>query len=165
MSKTAIFFGSSTGNTETAAEQIAKKLNADLFNVGDNPANKLAEYDNLIFGTSTWGIGDLQDDFDGFISEIENADLSEKVVAIFGFGDGDTYADSFVDGIGTIYNAVKDKGCKLTGFTETDSYEYDESTAIVDGKFTGLPLDEENQGEMTDERIEKWIEQIKVDFK
>ena len=165
MSKTAIFFGSSTGNTETVATQIAKKLNADIFDVGNNPADKLAEYDNLILGTSTWGIGDLQDDFDSFISEIENANLTGKVVAIFGLGDGDTYADSFVDGIGTIYNAVKDKGCKLTGFTETEGYEYDESTAIVDGKFTGLPLDEDNQGDMTNERIEKWVEQIKVDFK
>ena len=164
MNKIAIFFGSSTGNTETVASQLAEKLNADLFNVGDNPADKLAEYDNLIFGASTWGIGDLQDDFDGFISEIENADLSGKVVAIFGLGDGDTYADSFVDGMGTIYDALKDKECKITGFTETDSYEYDESTAIIDGKFVGLPLDEENQGDMTDERIEKWIEQIQVDF-
>ncbi len=161
MKKTAVFYGSSTGNTETAANAIASKLGADLFNVDSSPADKFAEYDNLIFGTSTWGVGDLQDDWEDFISELEEADLDGKVVAIFGLGDSATYPDSFVDGIGTIYNTVKDKGCKVVGFTETEGYDYEESTAEVDGKFVGLPLDEDNEGDMTDERIEKWTEQLK----
>lgn len=165
MSKIAIFFGSTTGNTEAAANQLAEKLGADLFNVVNSPADKLAEYDNLIFGTSTWGIGDLQDDWEGFISDVESADLNGKIVAIFGYGDGLTYGDSFVDGIGTIYKAVKDKGCKLVGATTTDGYEYDCSTAEIDGKFVGLPLDEENQCELTDDRLAAWTEQIRQDFK
>ncbi len=161
MKKTAIFFGSSTGNTETVAEAIASKLGADLFNVEDSPSDKFEEYDNLIFGTSTWGIGDLQDDWDDFISEVEDADLSGKVVALFGLGDSSSYPDSFVDGIGAIYEAVKDKDCKVVGFVDTDGYDYEESAAEVDGKFVGLPIDEDNESDMTDERIEKWVEQLK----
>ncbi|MEA3317594.1 MAG: flavodoxin domain-containing protein, partial [Bacteroidota bacterium] len=69
MNKIAIFYGSSTGNTESAAKQIAKLLNADIFDVADKPVKELQNYENLIFGTSTWGIGDLQDDWDSFISE------------------------------------------------------------------------------------------------
>ncbi len=164
MSKIAIFFGSSTGNTEDAAGTIAEKLGAEVFNVADNPADELSQYDNLIFGTSTWGIGDLQDDWDTFISTLEGADLNGKVVALYGFGDSETYPDSFVDAMGTIYETVKDKGCKLTGQTEVDSYSYDSSRAEVDGKFVGLPLDEENQSDLTEDRINAWVEQIKKDF-
>lgn len=164
MSKVAIFYGSTTGNTETAAKQLAEKLGADVFDVANGPADKLAEYNNLIFGTSTWGVGDLQDDWETFISDVEGADLNGKVVAIFGYGDGMTYGDSFVDGIGTIYEAVKDKGCKVVGAIDTDGYDYDDSTAEIDGKFVGLPLDEENQCDLTDDRIDAWVEQLKPEF-
>lgn len=164
MKKTAIFYGSTMGNTKAVAEQLAKKLNADIFDVAKTPNDKLSEYSNLIFGTSTWGVGDLQDDWEEFISYLENADISNLVVAIFGFGDSSTYSDTFVDGIGTIYNIVKDKGCKIVGHTAVESYEYDASTAEVDGKFVGLPLDDENQSQLTNERVDAWVEQIKVDF-
>ncbi|TKG95732.1 flavodoxin [Puteibacter caeruleilacunae] len=164
MSKVAVFFGSSTGNTEAAAKQIAAKLEGDVFDVADDPADKLGEYDNLILGTSTWGVGDLQDDWEGFISDLESADLSEKVVAIFGFGDSMSYGDSFVDGVGTIYEAVKEKAKKVVGFTSVDGYEYDCSTAEVDGQFVGLILDEENQSDLSDERIDAWVSQIQPEL-
>jgi flavodoxin I len=164
MNKTAIFYGSSTGNTESVAKQIAKLLNADVFDVADNPVEELKNYDNLIFGASTWGIGDLQDDWDNFISELENTDLSEKVCAIFGLGDGASYADSFVDGIGTIYKAIENKGYKIAGFVDTTEYDYEASTAEIDGKFVGLPLDEDNESNLTNELIDKWVEQLKVEL-
>jgi flavodoxin I len=165
MKNTAIFFGSSTGNTEAAAKTLAGIIDADVYNVSKADASKLNDYNNLIFASSTWGIGDLQDDFETFISVIENAELNDKVVAIFGYGDGTCYADSFVDAIGTIYNAVKDKGCKVVGHVDTDGYEFGESTAIVDGKFVGLPLDEENQAELSDDRLSDWAEELKKAFK
>ncbi len=161
MSNTAIFYGSDTGNTEAAAKKIAAKLEADIFDVANTQADKLTEYDNLILGTSTMGIGDLQDDWADFISELENADLNGKNIALFGLGDADMYPDSFVDGMGEIYNAVKNKGCKIVGQVDTDGYEFGESTAVVDGKFVGLPLDEDNDSDLTDDRIEMWVEKIR----
>ncbi len=161
MKKTAIFFGSSTGNTETVANSIAEKLDADVFNVSDQPTDKLTAYENIILGTSTWGVGDLQDDWEDFISDLEGADLNNKVVALFGLGDGATYPDSFVDAMGTIYNTVKDKGCKVVGAVSTEGYDYEDSIAVVNDKFVGLAIDEDNESDMTDDRVEKWVEQIK----
>lgn len=168
MKKIGIFFGSTTGNTESAAELLIEKFgaeNADLFNVSDASQEDLENYDNLIFGTSTWGSGELQDDFDEFLETVESAELSGKVVAIFGYGDQDSYADTFVDGMGTIYSAIKDKGCNLVGYTATEGYEFSESTAVEDGRFVGLVLDEENQSDLTGERVENWIEELKKELK
>lgn len=164
MKDTAIFFGSSTGNTENASSKIAESLQADIFNVADNPVNEIPKYKNLIFGASTWGIGDLQDDWETFISELEKADLNGKVVTIFGLGDADAYPDTFVDAMGTIYKVIQNKGCKLIGMVDVSEYNFDDSTAIENGKFVGLPLDDDNESNLTDQRIEKWVDQLKKEL-
>lgn len=161
MKKTAVFYGSTTGNTEGIAKEIAKKLEADVFEVSSIRASKLEEYDNLILGTSTWGIGDIQDDWEMFLEDMESAKLEGKTVALFGLGDGISYSDTFIDGVGTIYEAIKNRSCKIIGSTDTEGYDFEESTAVVDGKFIGLPIDEDNESQMTSERVNKWIEQIK----
>lgn len=160
MSKTAIFFGSTTGNTESIATKIAELLGAETFNVADSPTDALSEYDTLILGTSTWGIGDLQDDWENFISDLEGADLNGKTVALFGLGDAESYPDSFVDAMKPIYDVVAEKGCKIVGAVSTDGYTYDSSLSEVDGKFIGLPLDEDNESNLTDERIKNWVAQL-----
>ena len=164
MKKTAIFFGSSMGNTESVAEKIAKLMDADIYNVSDNPAGEFANYENLILGSSTWGIGDLQDDWDGFISSLEDADLNGKTIAIFGLGDSDSYPDSFCDAVGTIYNAIESKGCNIIGAVSTDGYNYDTTTAEKDGQFVGLLLDEDNESDKTDARIEAWVSVLKAEM-
>jgi len=78
MSKTAVFYGSSTGNTEAAAKEIARELSADVFDVASKPVHKLEAYDNLILGTSTRGIGDLQNDWDDFLTDLDEANLNGK---------------------------------------------------------------------------------------
>ena len=168
MQKIGIFYGSSTGNTENAAKQMQllfDKDSAQIFDVANAKASDIEQFTNIIFGSSTWGIGDLQDDFEEFMTEINAANLEGKKIAIYGFGDQDTYTDSFVDAIGQIYKAVKNKGCEIVGKISTDTYEYDESMAEVDGQFVGLPLDEDNQANLTDDRINSWVEQLKVEFK
>ncbi|MFW5759429.1 MAG: flavodoxin [Cyclobacteriaceae bacterium] len=161
MNRTAILYGSSTGITERAAKQTLKLLNADIYNVADNHVEELKTYDNLIFGVSTWDIGDLQDDWESFFPELENTDLNGKTCAIFGLGDAASYPDIFVDGIGTIYTAIENKGCKIVGFVATDGYDYIASTAEIEGEFAGLPLDEDNESNLTTERIDKWVERLK----
>lgn len=69
-----------------------------------------------------------------------------------------------MDSIGITYEAIKDKGCQLVGKVPTDGYDYDESRGEVDGEFLGLPLDEDNQGDLTNERIHNWVEQLKGEF-
>lgn len=164
MQNIAIFYGSDTGNTEDVAKQLAQKLQAETFDVAKKPADKLSEYTNLIFGTSTMGLGDLQDDWDEFLGTVEKTDLSGKVIALFGLGDADMYPDTFLDGVGTIYNVLKNKGCKIIGQVATDAYDFDESTAVVDNKFVGLPLDQDNEDDLTETRIDNWVAQIQNEF-
>ena len=73
----------------------------------------------------------------------------------FGFG------DTFVDGIGTIYEEIKDMGINLVGKTSTDGHSFSGSKAVVDDEFVGLVIDENNQSELTDERINAWVEKVK----
>ncbi len=67
MKKTIVIYGSTTGVFQEFAEQIARKLGvSDVANVVDVNGDRVAEYDNLLLGTSTWGAGELQDDwYDG----------------------------------------------------------------------------------------------------
>lgn len=165
MIKTAIIYGSTTGNTENVANQLAELLNADVFDASTKPTEALNKYDNLILGTSTWGAGDLQDDWEDFIEELKNTNLKGKTVALFGLGDACSNGDTFVGGMAQLYDTVKDLNCKIVGSVDIESYEFEESDAVVDGKFIGLALDEENQGDLSEERINKWVEQISKELK
>ncbi|MDR0547471.1 MAG: flavodoxin [Dysgonamonadaceae bacterium] len=163
MNKTGIFYGSSGGNTENIAKKIAKKLaigSNDIYDVGKARASDLSAYDVLLFGSSTWGLGDLQDDWEGFIKSVASADLSGKKVALFGCGDSSSYCDTFCDAMGKIYQTVKDKATVI-GFTDTAGYSFDASEAVVNNQFAGLALDEDNESNLTEERIDNWIQILK----
>ena len=161
MSKIGIFFGSTTGVTEEIANKISNNLEgAEVYNISGNE-DKLNDFDVLILGTSTWGFGDLQDDWQGTLDELANLDLSGKKVAYFGTGDQSTFADTFIDGIGIINDEIEKTGAFVIGQTSIDGYEFSGSKAVVDGEFLGLAIDEVNQSELTDERVEKWISELK----
>jgi len=160
MKTTIVIYGSSTGTCEAIAEKIASKLGCQVLNVQDLTASLVADNLNLILGTSTWGAGELQDDWYDGLKILREADLSGKTIALFGCGDCSTYSDTFVGGIGELYNAIKDSGAKFIGSVDTDGYSFDASDAVIDGKFIGLPLDDINEESMTDSRIEEWIAAI-----
>ena len=167
MQKVGIFYGSSPGNSENAAQQIQKAFGTDLATIIDVSGAKAADveqYSNIIFGCSTLEIGELEYDFDDFIPELKAANLKDKKAAIFGLGDQESYPDSFVDSIGLIYEILKDKGCDVVGTTSTEGYNYDESRAEIDGQFMGLALDDDSQDDLTEERIKEWVEKLKKAF-
>lgn len=87
MKKTIVVFGSSTGTCENIAGTIGTKLGAEVINVTDMDADTIANNDNLILGTSTWGAGELQDDWYDGVNLLKGQDLSGKTVALFGCGD------------------------------------------------------------------------------
>ena len=164
MAKVGIFFGSTTGVTEDIAHKIAEKIDgADVFNIDGNE-DKLEDYDVLLLGTSTWGFGDLQDDWAVVLDDLSNLDLKGKKVGYFGSGDQGTFADTFMDGIGIINEEIEKTGATIIGKTSTEGYEFSESRAVKNGEFLGLALDEVNQSELTDERIDAWVEQIKKEI-
>ena len=159
MSKTVVIFGSSTGTCEGIAEKIGAKLGAEVVNVQDLNDDVLAA-DNLLLGTSTWGAGELQDDWYDGVDTIKGADLSGKTVAIFGCGDSASYSDTFCGAMKELYDAAKEAGANIIGEVSTDGYTFDDSDAIVDGKFVGLALDDINEDDKTDERIDAWLERL-----
>lgn len=162
MKKTVIIYSSSTGTCEDLAGRIGAKLGVDnVINVTDLDDSVIANNDNLILGTSTWGAGEVQDDWYDGLKVIKNADLSGKIVALFGCGDSESYPDTFVGGMLEIYNAVKQAGANVIGAVATDGYTFDDSESVVDGKFVGLALDEVNEDSKTDERIDNWVAEIK----
>ena len=165
--KIGLFFGSDTGNTEDVAEQIAKKIgedNIEVMSIGDASPGDFEDFDKLILGLSTWYDGELQSEWEDFFEELDNIDFTGKTVAIFGLGDQLTYGEYFVDAIGLLYDKVIERGATVVGEWPTDGYDYDESVAERDGKFVGLPLDEDNESDLTEERIDKWLNQISGDL-
>ncbi|MFV0469077.1 MAG: flavodoxin, partial [Dysgonomonas sp.] len=145
MSKIAIVYGTSTGATKDVASKIKKVVgDAALFDVSEVKVDDLKPYDFLILGASTTGYGDLQDDWESFLPKLENVDLSDKKVALFGLGDSSSYSDTFANSMRHIYDALKDK-TEVIGAVSTDGYDYEESDSVVDGKFVGLAIDEDNE--------------------
>ena len=164
MSKVGIFYGTTTGVTEDIAHRIADKIDgADICNIDGNE-DKLNDYDVLLLGASTWGFGDLQDDWQTVLDELSNLDLQGKKVGYFGTGDQGTFADTFIDALGIINDEIKKTGATIIGQTSTEGYEFSESRAVVDGKFLGLVVDEINQPDLTDERIDAWVEEIQKEL-
>ncbi|MEA3330642.1 MAG: flavodoxin [Campylobacterota bacterium] len=163
-----IIYGSNGGATESVAEMIHEKLGleASLVDVGEIEAEAFGEYSHLIIGTSTWGEGDLQDDWDDIFDDYSSLEFGGKTVAFFGVGDQEGYADNFLDAMGTLHEVVVKNGGTVVGDGwSTDGYNHDESTAVNDNGFIGLVIDDDNQDGMTEERIEKWVEIIKPFFK
>lgn len=162
--KTGIFYGSTLGTTEAIAAQIGGKLGidpADIHNVADTDIAKVRDYDCLILGSSTWGSGELQDDWYGFVDQLKAEDLSGKTVALFGCGDSAGYSDTFCDALGVLHDDLAGTGCRFIGSCDQSDYTFDSSAAVQDGRFVGLPIDENNEGNLTAGRIGKWTAQLK----
>jgi flavodoxin I len=162
MKKTGIFYGSSTGTTAKTAKTIAEKLSISPDDVHDIESNggDLSAYDFLIFGASSTGLGDLQYFWENYLDVLKSADLSGKTVALFCCGDSYTYADSFCGAMRKIYDALQDRGCRILEGVPTDGYELGDIDAVIDGKFVGLAIDDDNEEDKTPERIDAWIKLI-----
>lgn len=168
MAKIGLFFGTQTGNTETIAETMQRVFGGDelvtLHDIANTEVAELESYKYLIVGCPTWNIGELQTDWQGLYDELDNIDFSGKKVAYFGLGDQIGYADNFQDAMGILEEKISQLGGTTVGYWSTDGYDFNESKAIKDGKFVGLALDEDNQSELTDQRINTWIAQLKREF-
>lgn len=165
MKNIAIFYASNTGNTKDIADEISKDLeNIKEYNIQVTGTDYMQDYENLILGISTWEDGQMQDDWQNIWEEFCELDFTGKKVAIFGLGDQVNYKDHFVDAMGTLYTQLENAGANVIGFTSIEGYDFKKSNAVLKGQFVGLVLDPENQSELTNSRIEDWVEVIKKDF-
>lgn len=157
MAKTIVVYGSSTGTCETIAQTIGEKLGAEVINVSDLTEDQIAGADNLVLGTSTWGAGEMQDDWYDGVKVLKVSQLTGKKVAVFGCGDSESYSDTFCGGMKELYDLAEAAGATMVGHVSTDGYNYDDSDAVVDGQFVGLALDNVNEDDKTESRIEAWL--------
>jgi flavodoxin I len=166
MAKIGIFFGSTEGNTERVVNQIQQLFGdeAVLHNVNSSTAEDVAPYRYVIYACPTWEIGQLQEDWDSFIDEIELVDYTGKKVTYLGLGDADGYPDTFLDALGIIHDRIKDKGASFVGAWPTEGYNFNASKGVADNQFLGLAIDEDNQKDLTQARVEKWVAELKNEF-
>jgi flavodoxin II len=163
--KIGLFYGSTTCYTEMVAEKIQALIGADivdLHNIKQVPLSKMADYPLLILGLSTWDFGEIQEDWEAHWDDISRVDLSGKTIAIYGMGDQLGYAEWFIDAVGMLHEAIAPNNPQRIGFWPIDGYDFITSKALTaDGeRFFGLALDDENQYEQTDERLNIWVSQI-----
>ena len=169
MAKIGLFYGTQTGNTQAAAELIQTQFGGDgvvdLNDMAEVDADDFAGYEYIIIGCPTWDIGGLQADWEGFYDDdLESIDFNGKKVAYFAPGDQVGYADNFQDAIGILEEKITALGGTTVGQWPTEGYDFTESKAVKNGKFVGLALDDDNQSELTESRIEQWVAQLKPEF-
>ncbi|MEM9482762.1 MAG: flavodoxin FldA [Cyanobacteria bacterium P01_F01_bin.116] len=167
MAKVGLFYGSTTGKTADAAEQVQTALGGDsvVDVVEIEDASALAEYEYLIIACPTWNIGELQDDWAAVFDDLDDVDFSGKTIAYMGTGDQVGYSDNFMDAMGQLEEKIAGLGGKTVGYWSADGYDHEASLAIRDGnKFCGLALDEDNESEKTEDRIKTWAAQIKQEM-
>ncbi len=169
MAKVGLFFGSDEGNTEKIAYRIQQRLGGDVVDVrdiADVTQLDFHEYERVILGIPTWDFGQIQSDWEEFWDDISAVDFSGKRVAFFGLGDQFGYGDYFLDAMGMLHDVVVQNGAYVVGHWSTEGYEFDASKAEIPGemKFVGLALDEDQQENLTAERLNIWCEQIHAEF-
>jgi flavodoxin I len=141
-------------------KQLGKQL-VDVKDIAKSTKEDIDNYDLLLLGIPTWYYGEAQCDWDDFFPELEQIDFSDKIVAIFGCGDQEDYAEYFLDAMGMVGDIVMAKGGTIIGHTSTEGYDFEASKAeIEEGVFIGLGIDEDRQPELTNERVTSWCKQI-----
>lgn len=171
MSKIGIFYASAGGNTTIIADALK-----EAFEVADedcvlmeddfDSVEQFEDYDTLFIGSSTWGQGDVHFSWVDPLFEMstEESDFSGKKIALFGAGDSKTHGEHFCSALGKFYQQFSKAGAKFIGFVNASEYDYEASLAVMNDKFCGLAIDNINEEEKTEERIEKWITQLKTEM-
>lgn len=163
-----LFYASTTGNTETIAEQIAALLPEQirLHDIAAQGVAEMTHYQHLIMGIPTWDFGELQEDWDEHWSELQALDFSGKKIALFGLGDQLGYGEWFLDAMGTLCDALKAAGGEVVVPWPVAGYRFEGSRALTaDGQyFVGLALDEDGERSLSEERIRTWLPQVLAAF-
>ena len=169
MSKTGIFYSFNSTKTAKAADKIKEAFGPD-YNIVSVNAEELTEelflsFTNLILSVPTWFDGELPNYWDEFLPALEDLNLKDKTIAIFGLGNQVEYPENFGDAVGIMVELVQQRGANLVGNTSAEGYNFESSKALVDGKFMGLILDQETQPRQSKERIENWVNNLKSEFR
>ncbi len=166
-----IYFATTTGKTEDIAERLHSMLGSanspkDLADVSD--VSEFSSLDGIICGIPTWNTGaDTERSgtaWDSMLEDIGDLNLNGKKVAIFGLGDSSTYTENFCDAMEELHSYFKQAGATMVGYVSKYDYTFEESKSIIGKSFCGLPLDEDSESDLTDDRLASWAKQLKGEF-
>ncbi len=159
-----LFYAPSGGSVHKVAKRIKQKIKdrkVDMLYIRDVKPEDFLNYRNIILVSSTSGKdawnNDETDEWAAFMPGLQKLRLDGRRIALVGLGNSVLYPNNFVDGLSNFADLIEEKGGILIGKTETDGYTYTLSRSIQDNLFMGLPLDEDNEANQTDARIEKWL--------
>ncbi|MCY1722252.1 flavodoxin [Prolixibacteraceae bacterium Z1-6] len=167
MNKTAIIYSFNTQKSKKVAEKVIiafGEKEIDVVNAEELSKEALERYDNFIVSAPTWFDGELPNYWDEFVPDLEEMDLSKKTFAIFGLGDQKGYPENYCDAIGLLAEILEGCGAAIVGQTSIEGYNYESSKAQRGDVFVGLALDQENQARLTNDRVAKWVQQLKKEF-
>ena len=148
-----------------AAEKIRDIIGPELVtlhNLKDDAVALMEQYDVLILGIPTWDFGEIQEDWEAIWDQLDSVNFDGKIIAMYGMGDQLGYGEWFLDALGMLHDKLAPKGATFIGYWPTEGYEFTSQKPIIaDGQlFVGLALDETNQYDLSDERLQTWCEQI-----
>lgn len=161
------------GNVENVSGKITEKLTG--YEVLAKPISRvtpqdLNDFDNWIIGGSTvgshvWMDADDSNRWHDYFKKLDSVNLRSKVIAFYGLGDQILYPHHFVDGLGVFQEEFSRRDARIVGQWPVDGYNFTDSEGVDDNRFFGLALDEDQQPELTEERIGNWLNLVLKEFK
>ena len=173
MSKTALFYSPEGGNVNRVTNKLGEMIGndkVDIIPVKEVEKGDLYKYNKIILVGSTvgadhWNNEIIVDEWPEFFTKIKEISFEKKKVAIVGLGNSVIYPSHFADGMAVLYERIIKQGATILGKVDAKDYDFEDSEAVNDdGFFCGLAIDEDNEAELTTERLEKWIFILKPDF-
>jgi flavodoxin I len=171
MKKIALIYWPKKGNTEDAAYRIYNRFDkemVDIFTITNINTAEFELYDAFIIGGATTGADNWKEAHKSrwvdFYARLPKAAIKDKPFAIFGLGDQILYPYNFVDGMRGIKEQFEECGAIHKGLWPVEGYEFRDSDSVEGDHFYGLALDLDQQKEMTDDRIDLWVQQVKNEF-
>lgn len=169
MKKALLIYWPKGGNVERSARLIANEFgDISLQTLKDIDPTTLPDYDLLIVGSSTVGAENWEEAEDSnlwaplFLKMKESGkDLKNTYLAQFGLGDQVLYPDHFVDGMGILKDDFDLFHPTSIGEWPSEDYDFTGSMSLEGDMFVGLALDEDSQPELTEDRVKRWVAQIK----
>lgn len=172
-SKIGIFFGTETGTTRLIAKKIHARLGdaiaAKPVNVNRIEPAELLQYDALILGTPSYGVGQipgrsagcLEANWEEFLAKMPQADLRGKRIALFGLGAQERYAERFASSLRRLHDTLLGFGAEIVGAWSTEGYTFEHSASVIGERFVGLVIDQRTQGLLTEARLDAWVAQVR----
>lgn len=172
MNKIALIYWPEGGNVEVIADKLIKKIGQPKIlkmSLLKLDKDALLQCNHWILGGSTvgshvWEDANDSNKWNAFFKLLSEIDMTQKTIAFYGLGDQVLYPNHFVDGLGLLYEEFVKHNPKIVGQCPVDGYKFLESEGVIDGKFAGLALDEDNEDDKSDSRIDSWLKVIAPDF-